>query len=121
MAELEAAVAVQAAEGGGSRARTDWAGLVAAWKVSGQSQTRFCQDRGLSRYRFGQWKVKLEGRDRRGGVRLVKVKGMKVGPAGGEGGAGALRLGVGGRYTVQVCGDFDAVTLGRLLDVLEGR
>jgi hypothetical protein len=119
MAEVQGEmVALDAAEGSGSRRRTDWGGLVAAWKASGQSQTEFCRERGLSRFRFGQWKVKLEGRDRRGGARLVKVKGMKVGAARG---AGGIRLCVSGRYTVEVAAGFDTGTLERLLEVLEGR
>ena len=105
-------------ESAGSRVRTDWTALVAAWKASGQSQTRFCRERGLSRYQFGQWKAKLEGRDRRGGARLVKVAGLKAGAARGLGG---LRLSVGGCYTVEVPAGFDAETLGRLLELPEGR
>jgi hypothetical protein len=120
MAEERGVVAIaESTAGPGSRVRTDWPGLVAAWRGSGQSQTVFCRERGLSRYRFGQWKVKLEGRDRRGGARLVRLKGMKVGSAGA--GGDRIRLCVGGRYAVELGCEFDAKTLRRLLEVLEGR
>ena len=119
--EQGAMVVTESAAEPGSRVRTDWAGLVSVWKASGLSQTQFCRERGLSRYRFGQWKVKLEGRGRRGGARLVRLKGIRVGAAGVERVAGGIRLSVGGRYAVDLARGFDGETLSRLLEVLEGR
>ena len=55
-----------------------WREQVAAWKSAGVSQTRFCKERGLSRFVFGSWKVRLEGRRSRGEARLVRLKAKRV-------------------------------------------
>jgi hypothetical protein len=95
-----------------------WGEQVAGWKDSGLSQTRFCKQRGLSRFVFGGWKIRLEGRDSPGQARLVRLRAAQVG---GPVSSGALRLWVGGRYSVEVPERFDAGTLSRLLELLEGR
>jgi len=94
-----------------------WREQVEAWKSSGQSQRRFCQERGLSRFAFGQWKIRFEGKGPRGGARLVRLKATKAVAHG----AGGLRLWVNGRYSIELPERFDAETLSRLLGVLEGR
>lgn len=95
-----------------------WREQVAAWKSAGVSQTRFCKERGLSRFVFGSWKIRLEGRNSPGEARLVR---LKPGTAAVTRGAGGIRLWVPGGYRVEVPERFDAQTLSRLLDVLEGR
>jgi hypothetical protein len=51
-----AGIAVRARQG-----EAYWREQIAAWKGSGLSQLEFCKDRGLSRFGFGKWKVRLEG------------------------------------------------------------
>jgi len=94
---------------------------VAEWKASGVSQSRFCRDRGLSRHRFGKWKVAIEGRSRRGGARLVRVHGWSARRAAEPATPAGMRILVGGRYVVELCGRIEGESLGRVLDVLEAR
>jgi hypothetical protein len=94
-----------------------WREQVAAWKGSGLSQLQFCKERGLSRYGFGKWKVRIEGAGPRGGARLVQLGGARVGATA----ASRIRLTLGGRYALEIPEGFDGPTLGRVLEVLEGR
>ena len=95
-----------------------WREQVAAWKNSGVSQSRFCKQRGLSRFVFGRWKIQVEGRSPRGGARLVRLRAGKLPISLGGGG---IQLWIQGRYRVEVAEGFEAQTLSRLLQVLEGR
>jgi hypothetical protein len=94
-----------------------WREQVTAWKGSGLSQLEFCREQGLSRFGFGKWKVRLEGAGPRGGARLVRVGTARVGTAAPRG----IRLTVSGRYALEIPEGFDGPTLGRVLEVLEGR
>jgi len=88
-----------------------WREQVAAWKGSGLSQLEFCKERGLSRFGFGKWKVRLEGAGPRGGARFVRVGSAKVGAAARR----AILLTVGGRYALEIAEGFDGPTLGASL------
>ena len=107
-----AGIAVRARQG-----EAYWREQIAAWKGSGLSQLEFCKDRGLSRFGFGKWKVRLEGAGPRGGARFVRLGVAKVGVGAPRG----IRLTVSGRYALEIPEGFDGPTLGRVLEVLEGR
>jgi hypothetical protein len=98
------------------RSEEYWREQVRAWKVSGLTQARFCKERGLSPFGFGKWKVRIEGPGPRGGARLVRLGIRKSESAGGR-----IRLTVGGCYALEILEGFDGPTLGRVLEVLEGR
>jgi len=118
----EMGVGVRTPAGAGTpTAEGSWRALVAEWKASGVSQSRFCRDRGLSRHRFGKWKVAIEGRSRRGGARLVRVQGWGARRAPESASPAEIRILVSGRYVVELSGEVEGESLGRVLDVLEAR
>lgn len=101
------------------RTPEQWASLVKEYEASGQSQRRFCAERGIGQSTLRYWRRRLQ-RDRpRGGrisgARLVPVRVCEDGPS--HAGSG-LTLRVGKSLRVEVGADFDAATLQRVLATL---
>jgi len=97
--------------------RKFWEDHLRAWQESGMSQAGYCRRHGLSDKSFLYWKKRLAAA--RVTVSLVEVpafQAMPMLPA-----CQPLRLMIGNRYGIEIERGFDEETLGRLLQVLEGR
>jgi len=97
--------------------RKFWEDHLRAWQESGMSQAGYCRQHGLSDKSFLYWKK----RHGRAGVSvsLVEVPAFQATPM--LPGCRPLRLMLGNRYGIEIERGFDEETLGRLLQVLEGR
>ena len=113
-----------------------WREILGAWEASGQSVAAFCRREGLVPGNFYRWKRRLgNGALQRGSSRGKVQTGGADGPktflpvavrqSSGEHpaspGAGRLAILTAQGARVEVGADFDAETLGRLLDLLERR
>ena len=81
------------------------------------SQAGYCRRHGLSDKSFLYWKKRLAAA--RVTVSLVELKGIEAMPM--LPACQPLRLMIGNRYGIEIERGFDEETLGRLLQVLEGR
>ena len=106
-------------------ARQEWAEQIERWRVSGQSQAHYCREQGLNPKLFYKWKGKLLNglRDIREkdtvGVRLVPV-GIHSIQVQRTGSIEMPLVLVVGQYKVEIGTGFDAATLTRLINVLDG-
>jgi hypothetical protein len=109
------------ANGSGSkdrRGRQYWENQIELWRRSGLNRSAFCRQHQLSRWGLRYWEKKLLEGSEEGAVSFVKLPAaLAIGP--GRGAAISIRLN--DSYTVEIASDFQAETLGRLLDVLESR
>jgi len=103
--------------------RSFWQEHIQGWKESGIKQTEYCREHGLSRDQFTYWKGKLT-QDRlaisdRAGICLVPI-GVKVNvqPVAQSLAAKPLVVVVDGHYRIEVSGDFETATLGKLVSTL---
>ena len=90
---------------------------VAAWRASGLTQRRYCEQHHYSRSALGywSWKINHEKKDRG----FVEVASGGSRPAGCS--APAVELYVGERYLLRITEGFSSATVKRLLDVIEQR
>lgn len=98
--------------------RRDWDRHVEAWARSNQSQAAYCRDHGLNYGLFAYSKRRLKQRVPTG-VKLVPISMSPTLMHGGARTATPLMRNIDDRYRVEVKADFDAVTLRRLIAVLE--
>lgn len=103
--------------------REVWEKRVADWRSSGLDAASFAGQHGLSEASLKWWKWKLGSKKRarskkRGAATLSPLTFVEMAPAV-QSAATEIVLASGVR--VRVTSDFDAVALGRLLDLLEGR
>ena len=101
----------------GEGRRKFWEDHLGAWQESGMSQAGYCRQHGLSDKSFLYWKKRLAAA--RVTVSLVEVPGFQATPV--LSGCRPLHLMIGHRYGIEIERGFDEETLGRLLQVLEGR
>lgn len=113
--------------GAAKRSRRErWAGLIAEWSASGQTQAGFCRARGLNAGTFAWWKRQLRReeraaagatvrRRRRAGVpgRFVEVR------LGGVVAASSYEIVLSCGRTIRVSSQFDAEALSRLIAAVE--
>lgn len=110
-------------EGLEGKRREQWTVLVEEYAASGQSQRRFCRERGIGQSTLRYWRRRLEleigaqGQRRAAGPGLIPVKVLADGPATG-GGAEVVVIACSG-VRIAVGRDFDAGTLRRVLAVVE--
>ena len=96
--------------------RQYWEKQIELWSRSGLSKASFCREHNLSRWSFHYWKKRLQSSSQEA-VSFVRLPAIAIGsvePA-------AINVRLDARYSVEVKSDFEAATLGRLLDVLEER
>lgn len=60
-----------------------WSGRIQEWRSSGQTQVRFCAERGLSVWMLRKWIVKLGGRPRQAALELLPIPISALRPASG--------------------------------------
>ena len=110
-----------ARNGAGSQAskRAHWQQQLREWRGSGQTQPAFCAQRRLSRHSFGYWKGVLEDTPTSTPATLVEVP--SASRLLGNQDEALLAVGVAGQYRVEIWEGFDAVTLRRLIQVLQAR
>jgi hypothetical protein len=107
----------QPVSGESQQRRKFWEDHLRAWRESGLTQAGYCRKHGLSDKSFLYWKKRLAGA--RLSVSLVEVPAFQATPV--LPGCRPLRLMLGNRYGIEIERGFDEETLGRLLQVLEGR
>ena len=103
--------------------RSEWLSRVRAWKASGSSRAAFAHKEGCSATSLGwwAWRLNADGEDltpKPVKRELQRVDFVELLAPVAEGSRVVLRV---GGVQVEVGRDFDAETLGRLLDVLESR
>jgi len=96
--------------------REYWSGHVQQWRSSGLTQKEYCNKEGISLERLGTWKRRLDREERSGALvavpsRIVSSALHAAGPV--------LRLVVDERYRVEIPDAFSAVTLEKVLRVLD--
>ncbi len=96
-----------------------WQSHIEAWEHSGNTQSDYCRNNGLSSKVFGYWKRKL-CRKAPAAVSFVPVSIRRTYPASINTGA-SLRLVVGNGYGIDIGDGFKPDTLRRLLDALGHR
>ncbi len=93
-----------------------WKSHIAGWGQSGDTQSDYCRNNGLSIKTFGYWKRKLCSK-REAAVSFVPVSIKRAYPVSVNAGA-SLRLVVGNGYGIDIGDGFKPDTLRRLLDTL---
>jgi hypothetical protein len=104
--------------------RADWADHLEQWRRSGETATRYCEEHGLKLGSLRYWSGRIRGESGRASnetlesspPRFAKVRRRGRSEASGDE-SSAVRLHV-GEVQVVVGRDFDADTLGRVLEVL---
>lgn len=102
------------------RTPEQWMALVEEYEASGQSQRRFCAERGIGQSTLRYWRRRLQGdglgRDRIAAARLVPVKVYEDERSQANSG---LTLVAGNGLRIEVAPGFDIATLERVLATLE--
>jgi|TARA_B100001971_G_C18242220_1_gene571670 hypothetical protein len=93
-----------------------WRKQLRLWRQSGLNQAAFCREHNLNRWRFSYWKKKLPAGSE-GEISFVKLPAMSVSTTAPD----SISVMLGENYRVEITSNFEAGTLGRLLDVLEHR
>jgi transposase-like protein len=95
--------------------------VLAAWRASGQSLTRFAGEHGLSRARLARWRQRLPGQGATAPVfhpvRVVVDPRAEAKEASRE---GALELVLNGGRRIRIGPEFDAELLAEVVRVVEG-
>ena len=90
-----------------------WKKHVQSWHKSNIDQTEYCRRHGLKRPTFWYWKEKFSKVS--SGVSLVPVPlKINIPPT-----QKPLVVNIGNRFRIEVSGDFEAATLGKLVHTLE--
>jgi hypothetical protein len=103
--------------------RCFWQRHIQGWKESGISQVGYCREQGLKETAFTYWKGKLtqssSAPSDRSAISLVPI-GMKVDidPSPKPIISKPLVVVVDGRFRIEVSGDFESATLGKLVSTL---
>lgn len=97
-----------------------WREHVAKWRASGLSQAEYCRQSCVSIKSLGYWKRRYE-RDRQPSSPpvIVPVPRQHLVPSSLRQEEGALRVHLGHRFTVEICGDFCVPVLEKLVRTLE--
>lgn len=90
-----------------------WKEHIQTWQKSNINQAAYCRRHGLKRHTFWYWKEKIS-KDL-SGVSLVPVPlKINIPPA-----QKPLVVNIDNRFRIEVSGDFEAATLGKLVHTLE--
>ena len=95
-----------------------WRRVLRQWRGSGLSVRAFCEEQGLSEPSFYAWRRALAERDA-AAVPFVSVRVTPEPTTTSDSSAGALELVVGANRRLRIGPGFDALTLTRLLALLE--
>lgn len=90
---------------------------VAAWRASGLTQRRYCEEHEYSRSSLGYWSWKINNEKRTDGFVEVPIAGNSTA----ESATTVVELCVGERYRLRIAEGFSAQALRRVLDVIEPR
>jgi len=96
-----------------------WQRQLTGWRMSGETQSDFCRDRGLSRHSFQYWKRKFDRLEGPADAAFVEIDYWATQQREAE--SSGVRVRVCGRYEVEVAAGFDLSTLSRVIEVLESR
>lgn len=112
-----------------NRGRDYWAPHVMGWRESGSSQSRYCEERGLSVHALRYWHKRLKTEDTAGtsqGIKLFKlpfpISGATTGPLNFPE-FSSPRTGLlvhVGQHRIEVTGDFEPFILQKLVHTLRG-
>jgi hypothetical protein len=122
-------MAATTSNGTASRSRADreqhWRDIVARWEKTGQTQTRFCRQRGISVFAFRWWRHRLmnepkrRGAERRPSVSFLPVQVVDAQPLTSASTSTGLEIQLRGGRLIRVREDFNPDLLRKLLSVLE--
>ncbi len=93
-----------------------WTRHINAWKHSGQTRAVYCDHYGLSLQKFAYWRKRLKKKASLNPTLVQLPHGIlrqAVSPP--------VRVIVDERYVIEVTDEFNASTLARVLDVVQGR
>jgi transposase len=92
-----------------------WQDHIQAWRRSGLNQSEYCRRQGLNKDAYFYWKKKLSQDSSPLSLVPVPVK-INLAPT-----RKPLVVVIDNRYRIEVSEDFEAATLRKVVDTLEGR